>query len=847
MKNIKLYSIAPAIPEKLKFLEELSNNLWWCWNINAKKLFKRIDPDLWGQSRKNPLLFLSLLPQSKFSELEENVSFLAHLNEVQQDFEADVKRPIPGNEDPRQGGIAYFSMEFGIHESVRLYSGGLGILAGDHLKSSSDLQLPLAAVGLLYRDGYFSQNLSYDGWQQEKYPQNNFQHLPIKKAYNKNGRQLRIYLNFPDGEMQAVVWQMDVGRIPLFLLDTNIPENPERYKGITAQLYGGNKEMRLRQELLLSIGGYNVLKELDYTPSVYHINEGHAAFVSIPRLNDLMQKNDCSYDSALEIIHRTSVFTTHTPVPAGNETFKLDLLYPYLESVMKKYVISPEQILSTAGVEINDNTNYHTTEMSMTVLGLSMASKCNGVSELHGQVARTMWKHLWHHHPDDEIPISHITNGVHCPSWVSEENAILLDRYIGPEWRNGTYSDEVFERINQIPDEEIWRAHSLNCSRFVSTIRNIISKNLKSKNAPISEIKKAQNLLNPDHLIIGFARRFATYKRATLILQDMDRLRRILLNPDRPVQLVFAGKAHPADDGGKHLIQEIFNITKDPELSKHVIFLEDYDMYSARNLVQGVDIWLNTPLRPYEASGTSGMKAAMNGALNFSVLDGWWCEGYNGKNGWAIGSGEEYDDHEYQNAIEAQALYNTLEEEIVPKYYNKVSGVPKKWVFMMKESIKTGLCEFSSHRMVNDYNSRYYQPIINKQETSIDESISKRFIALKEHWHEISLTNPVIAQNLFQLHVGDTFTVTAEVHLGSINPEEVAIELYYGPITPKNEVSKSHSITMEHSEPLGDGKHLYKQEISCIDTGRFGYTTRAVPKERSWRDIMPGLITWAHV
>ncbi len=849
MNRIQLFNVSPAVPEQLHFLEVLARNLWWCWNIDAIELFRRISPQYWRDLGHNPLLFLSTIPQERLEVMIEDDAFLQHLNAVQERFNASVSRPE--TEQPARTAphcIGYFSLEYGIHESLRLYSGGLGVLAGDHLKAASDLGLPLVAVGLLYRQGYFRQSLDGSGWQREHYPQNEIQNMPLSRALDANGDEVQVTVPLPDGELRAIVWRLDVGRIPLYLLDTTIPENPPEYAEITGRLYGGGRVTRLRQELLLGIGGYRALLRMGYHPHVCHINEGHAAFLNIARVAHLMEAKECTLDAATEIAARTNVFTTHTPVPAGNEYFDLEILKPHLTAIAKEIPVAPEKVISWG----TDPSNEAGEELSMTVFGLRLARNSNGVSELHGMVARQMWRHLWPGKPDDEIPVTHITNGVHVPSWLSPDNLVLYDRYLGPQWRNHPNAPRTLRRIAQIPDEELWHAHELSRSRLVRTSRELLEKQLRGRHASRAQIAQSKSSLDHDALTIGFARRFATYKRATLLLRDPARFEALLTNEDRPVQFIFAGKAHPDDHDGKTFIQELVRFANNPKVRRRIVFLEDYDIYTARYMLQGVDVWLNTPRRPMEASGTSGMKAAVNGGVNVSILDGWWCEGYAPDCGWAIGTGEEFDNPEYQDAEECMALYNLLENEVVPCFYDRPFGeLPTLWVKMMKASIRMGLSFFTSHRMVAEYSTRFYEPSFRSYEelTANHSKTAKTFVRQQKRlarlWKHVAVSFPVADRDTSTVHVSDEFTVTSTVSLGTLRPEEVDVEVYYGPVDPQNHIVKSHASRMELVEDLGEGVYVYSQRIPCERTGRYGFTARVVPDGTCWRGLMPGFITWA--
>ena len=852
MNKLKIFNIAPTIPENIQFLERLSMNLWWTWNSSAQNLFRRIDPALWYRYDRNPLELLFHVSQERMQELSEDEGFLSHMAEVQQQFYESVEK-YTEDTIPKDS-IAYFSLEYGIHESIRIYSGGLGILAGDHLKAASDMDLHLVSVGLFYRDGYFRQHLDNEGWQEESYPANKLQYMPFEKVRNENGEDLTIELTLPDGLVKAVVWKVKVGRTLLYLLDSNLPDNRPKHRDITSRLYGGDREMRLRQELLLGVGGFDALLQMGYEPKVCHINEGHAAFLNLARLNHFMVTHGISFDEALEVVPQTKVFTTHTPVPAGHESFRLDLLKPHLEAVMSHYEIDMEDIFSLAQLPDKENRDDSKTELSMTVLALRTSFFANGVSELHGRVSRDMWNHLWPKHFKEEIPIHYITNGVHLPTWLTEEISLLLERYIGAGWEKSDFNGGESKAIDGILPEELWHAHEIAGSRLIATVRRRLQRSLEMKGAPAYEIEQAENVLDHKVLTIGFARRFATYKRANLILKDMERLKKLLLDREQPIQIIFAGKAHPQDERGKQLIQQVYGLTKDPELRRRIVFLEDYDMFIGERLVQGVDVWLNNPRRPREASGTSGMKAALNGAINFSVLDGWWAEAYNGKNGWPIGNGEIYEDQEYQDHVEAQHLYNTLENEIIPLYYkNKNGNIPEAWTNMMKESIKTVLSRFSSHRMVKEYQDYTYKPALENYNNLISNNLdqckktSKLHAELLEVWDNIKITEMNTDSDLSSLRVGDQFTVAATVFLNDISPDFVDLQVFYGPVGPMNTLEESYTIRMNLEETLGDGYFKYSNVINCTHAGRYGFTVRAVPRDKSWKDTMPGMITWADV
>jgi len=849
MKTFQTYQVHPNIPENLAFLEILSRNMWWCWIKDAIELFRRIDPPGWVQSGRNPIAFLAMIPQDRFEQLAEDDGYLAHLDRVKKAYQSLVLDPVKENMLPFQPGetIAYFSMEFGLHESLPLFAGGLGILAGDHLKAASNVMLPLTAVGLMYRGGYFRQYLNQDGWQQEEYPQTDIYNLPVERVKDPAGNDLTIKIQGPDGPIHAIVWKIAVGRIPLYLLDTNIAENTPAAREITSHLYAGDNKIRLAQEMLLGIGGMLVLAAMNIKIKVLHMNEGHSAFASLQRLSQIMVDYDVDLKTALEIIPRTTVFTTHTPVAAGHDEFAADLVKPYLKPLEEKLHVSVDKILSW-GQPVGSNADA---PLSMFILALHMSAYCNGVSKLHGAVARRMWSHVWPQRPEEEVPISYVTNGIHVPTFISQEFAYLFDRYLGPEWYLSSRKPENIQRINEIYDEELWRGHAMLRSRLVRTCRKQLVNQYKRRNAPRQVLEAVDTALDPDTLTIAFARRFATYKRATLLLQDEARLESIISNKEFPVQFIFAGKAHPKDNEGKELIKRLFQFASRPEVRDKIIFLEDYDMHLARHLVQGADVWLNTPRRPFEACGTSGMKAAMNGVLNVSILDGWWCEGYSEDRGWRIGNGEEYQDHNYQDAVESQALYNVLENEVIPCFYDRKNGdLPVCWLKKMKNSMKMAMESFCSLRMVSDYEKRYYNPAAERWDlllaNNADEAkkLTAQIERLRTHWSKIRISPPVRqAQNPYR--VGDSFQVTAEVNLAELTPDEVDIELYYGNLKSLDELSDSHVAPMSVLEDSGNGIYQYGCTLTCEGSGRFGFTARVSPRGDERIKFSPRLLTWA--
>ena len=845
--DVQLYNVGPRIPEELNFLETLSDNIWWCWHPMAIELFVRINPNLWRELGGNAKLFLRTVPQSRLEELARDPVYRRHLRVVQADFE----RQVPKDKETKKRDIAYFSLEFGIHESVPIFSGGLGVLAGDHLKAASDLSLPLVAVGLLYRQGYFTQVLDRNGWQIEHYPVSEIHNLPLVRARDKEGNGITISIPLIDRQLFAAVWVLWVGNVPLVLLDTEIPENPPDLREVSWRLYGGDKRMRLHQELLLGIGGFKALLAMGYEPSVCHMNEGHAGFLSLARISHLV--NDFGYDPnvALETVWRSNVFTTHTPVPAGNEVFDIGLLRPYLNVFAAEAHLDVNSVIRW-GIPINDRN--HASEMSMTVFGLRLADYSNGVSKLHGEVAREMWKNLWPQRSVSEIPIKHITNGVHIASWVSSRLWGLYERYLTPKWAHNPPLDQLVEGINTLPDEELWMAHELCRQSLVRRARKLIQSNVRYLSGHGKEADLAKNALSPDILTIGFARRFATYKRGTLLLRNPDRLLALLKDTVRPVQFIFAGKAHPADDAGKKLIQELVQFAESHGVQDRLVFLENYDIGMARSLTQGVDVWLNTPRRPQEASGTSGMKAAINGVINCSILDGWWAEAYNGENGWAIEGNDYYTEDEDRDNYESQLLFNLLENEIIPCFYERSNGdLPVRWIKRMKASIVTGLGKFSSERMVEEYRRFFYEPAeaSYRKLTVDDAACAKALVAEKERLVEafdggkLYIERPTVdGNNLTDMHVGDKFKVSTQVYLAGLRPDEVEVEAYYGTVNVHNEIIESGAEKMDMVEELPDNNYRFSCEIVCQAAGRFGLTARIKAAGHDWDNSVPGFMCW---
>jgi starch phosphorylase len=851
-RTIRTFTVLPSLPDRLQPLFKLAYNLWWCWNPDAVALFRRIDPDLFESLDNSPVRLLGAIAQERLQELAVDDGFLAHLDRV---FES-LNRYLNGRSWFRETHgaeaegvtIAYFSAEFGIHESIPVYSGGLGVLAGDHLKSASDLGLPLVGVGLMYREGYFRQYLNADGWQQERYPENDFFTLPLIQQTDANGKPILVPIPLPGRTVQGKVWCIQVGRVPLYLLDCNIPQNQPDDRNITAQLYGGDKENRIKQEIVLGIGGVRALRALGKEPTVCHLNEGHSAFCALERIRILMEEKKLAFGPAREAIKAGTCFTTHTPVPAGNEVFTPALVDQYLGGYMQALGLDRKAFLGL-GRQNPDNEGEH---FGMTVLALKLANVSNGVSQLHGAVSRKMWQGLWPGLPENEVPITAITNGVHTRSWLAPEIAQIYDRYLGIEWEERPTDHAAWRRVEQIPDAELWRTQERGRSRLVTFARSRLRLQLQRRGAPPLEVASAAEVLDPDALTIGFARRFATYKRGSLIFRDVERLKAILNNKHWPVQLIFAGKAHPHDTEGKKVIADVLHMARRHEMRSRVVFLEDYDMNVTRQMVQGVDVWLNNPRRPLEASGTSGMKVCVNGGLNLSVLDGWWVEGYQQDNGWAIGAGEEYTDLDYQDQVESRAIYDLLEQEVVPIFYERGSdGVPREWLKRMKRNIATNVPFFNTSRMVQQYVEISYWPSAKRHRALSSDGL-RRAIGLAEWkrklfsaWGQVRADGVESLGNTEQLRVGEEFAVKARVQLGSLTPDDVSVQLVHGALDALGDISRTHVAPMAPTGPPRGGIWEYQGTISCRASGQYGFTVRVLPKHPDLQTpFEPGLVCW---
>ena len=713
------------LPVSLQRLADLAYNYWWSWSSDRATPFQNIDPQEWEKCGHNPVTILKSAKYERLTQLLEDPNYLKQISALEQEFddymnpkETWMSRVAP--QVTKEHPIAYFCAEFGIHESLPIYSGGLGILAGDHLKSASDLGVPLVGVGLLYRQGYFRQRLNLEGWQEDYYVDNHFHEMPIELVKNDHGHPLTIELEIRQRMVKVQIWRVQVGRVSLYLLDTDRHDNDPIDRWLTGHLYGGNQETRIAQEVVLGIGGIRALKALGIKPSVYHLNEGHAAFCTLEIAKQEIERTGESFYDIEADVRKKCVFTTHTPVPAGHDVFSSDLMDSFFAHYWHQLHLSREQFLALGARRLGDPWE----PFGMTVLALRMCRTSNGVSELHGQVSRKMWTVLYPRCSENEVPIGYITNGVHAPTWTAPLMTDLYNQYLGENWKNNAVDSQMWAKVDNIPDQELWSRHQILKERLIAYTRYKVKKCRQERGEEEYRIQATDSLLDPKVLTIGFARRLSPYKRAYLLLQDFERSLRIFGNSQRPVQIVFAGKAHPADEEGKRIIQRLVEWCRHPELLNRVALIEDYDIYTGQKLVQGVDIWLNNPRRPLEASGTSGQKVCFNGGINCSVLDGWWCEGYkSGVNGWAIGEDAHTSDQELQDRIDSESLYHLLEQEIVPMYYNQdANGVSQGWVQMMKASIKTNAPLFNTDRMIADYVSQVYVPEIS---TSVKPILAK--------------------------------------------------------------------------------------------------------------------------
>ncbi len=853
MQPLKTFYVIPKLPVELEPLRELVMNLWWTWEPSARKLFRQIDIDLWDRTNHNPLRVLQLCRQARLIELADDKKFIEELGAIYAKFQAYLSKEdtyASKREDglKDRGPVAYFSAEFGFHESVPNYSGGLGILAGDHCKSASDLGLNFVGVGLLYRHGYFKQQINRDGWQEAVNLNQNFAHLPVTEV-RIDGQPLRVGTQIRGEHVVSRVWELKVGRVKLYLLDTDIAENSQANRLITAELYGGDLEMRIKQEIILGIGGVQALRAMGITPSVFHMNEGHAAFLGLERIRREVHDHGLDFYSALQVVAASNVFTTHTPVPAGNDAFSRDLMFKYFADYPQKVGIDFDTLMSFGQFRLTASEPF-----SMTILALRTSRHSNGVSALHGEVSRSLWKDVWLEVPLHEVPITSVTNGIHTKTWLAPEFHALYEKYLGPDWAEHLTDREFWRRVIEIPDEELWQTHMLLKSRLVEFVRERLRRRAVRLGESPETIRRINHYLDPDVFTIGFARRFATYKRGNLIFADPGRLLRLLSNTERPVQIIFAGKAHPADEQGKKIIQEVVSYTQKEGFEGRIVFIEDYDAYIGRRLYQGVDLWLNNPIRPLEASGTSGMKVPPNGGLNLSVLDGWWPEAWNHKNGWAIGPEISGGPVEFQNQVDISSLYSLLENQITPLFYAKPDGrLPVAWIQLMRESMRSIVPMFNTHRMVMEYNDRLYEPsarahaalAANNAAPAVE--LARWKSSIRQDWPQIRILkvshDRPESSNLF---VGESLEVTARVQLGSIAPDHVRVQVYAG-FSENNHIEHPCAIDLNYVGTENTGIYIYKGTLAAPESGSYGFSVRVIPTHINLIQAHElRLITWAN-
>jgi len=847
---IKTLDVKPKISERLKALYNLSENLYFAWNYDAEEVFQRIDPDLWEKTKKNPTEFLGCIKQADQDSLVKDEGFIAHMERVKQEFDrymSEKQSPSIFGTTERPFSVAYFTAECGIADCLPIYSGGLGILSGDHLKSASDLNRPIIGISLAYQKGYFRQYLTHEGWQMEKYPFNDFSAMPMKRVRDDQGNLIKVSVDLKGEDVFIQAWLVDVGRTRLYLLDTNLPENSEWAKETTSELYGGDREMRIRQEIILGIGGVRMLKAMGYDPAVYHMNEGHSAFAIFERIRELRHNNGLSFNEAQEFVRATNVFTTHTPVAAGNDMFQPDLVRAYFDIFAKSIGISTDVLLGFGKQNPMDKDE----EFCMTVLALRSSNWNNGVSRLHARVSKKMWQRIWPKTPEKDLPITYVTNGIHIPSWISRGMAENYARYLGPRWIEDPNNVMVWKRVDKIPNPELWRTHERGRERLISFARKRVKEQLSKRGVSNRDLAIADEILNSETLTIGFARRFAPYKRAYLLFKDLERLEKIITNKDCPVQIIFAGKAHPQDQMGKDMIKQLVQICNRKQLRYNMVFLEDYDIEVARYMVQGVDVWLNTPRRPLEACGTSGMKAVANGALHFSILDGWWDEGYDPDIGWAIGRGEEYDDHHFQDDLESRGLLDILEKDIVPLFYDRgTDGLPRGWLAMMKDSLHKLCPIFNTHNMVTEYWNRFYIPSAERQLQLMenDWEMLKSLAVWRErimyNWSDVAIKK-IRLDDISEIEIGTPYHAEADVFLGDLDPQDILVEAYYGRVDPSNQFTDRFTAVMNPVENIEDHVCRYQCEIQFDEVGNFGVNIRVTPNHpNSESRHAMGLVIW---
>ncbi|MDD4032737.1 MAG: alpha-glucan family phosphorylase, partial [Bacteroidales bacterium] len=839
--------VETSIPKELSALQDLSRNLWWSWNYDAVELFESIDRKEWLRAGRNPILFLEHLSYEKLQFLASDVSFMARLEKTYSHYQ-EYMRHKSEKAGPE---IAYFSMEYGLHSSLKIYSGGLGILAGDYLKEASDMNVSMTGVGLLYRYGYFTQMIAAGGDQIEQYELQDFTKIPVQPVRDEDGTWQSISIVLPGRTLYARIWKAQVGRVSLYLLDTDYEDNMDQDRPVTHQLYGGNEENRFKQELLLGVGGIRALRKLQIFPDVYHCNEGHAAFIGLERLFEYISKEKLSFSESLELVRSSTLFTTHTPVPAGHDSFEESLMRMYLSHYPDKLKISWQQFMGLGRINENDASE----RFSMSYLAANLSQGINGVSWLHGKVSQNIFSKMWPGYLPEELNVGYVTNGVHYPTWTAREWRHLYETRFGENFITHQTDTDFWNTIYQIPDKEIWEQRNLQRAKLFEILDWRISRNVRYKRDDIKYLIEVKDRIDDKVLTIGFARRFATYKRAHLLFSDLNRLSAIVNNPRMPVQFLFAGKAHPADKAGKDLIKMISGIAKRPEFVGKILFLENYDMNLASSMVQGVDVWMNTPTRPLEASGTSGEKAVMNGVLHFSVLDGWWYEGYKPESGWALKAEITYQDEALQDELDSETIYALLENEIVPAFYQRnQEGVPETWVSYIKNSIAQVASRFTTTRMLTDYTNQYYIPQamrfekMRKSDFAMAKRLSKWKKRIMRTWDDIELVDIKLshetpAQGVVKL--GKSYTIDITLDLLDLNPEEIGVEFVAVEQVEADHELKIAKVNAFEFHSTENGHTVFRGKISSDRTGAFDYGYRVFPKneELPHRQDFP-LIKW---
>jgi starch phosphorylase len=837
---LRNFFVYPRYPDSLKKLFYFAYNLWALWDTEALQLFYRIDPVLFRNLGMNPVRFLYSVSPERLEEISKDDAFVHDLDDLWQRFDRYTGSSTELSEMLNGRQIAYFSMEYGLHQSIPIYAGGLGVLSGDHLKGASDLGIPLTGVGLFYRYGYFHQRINIDGYQEEEYIDNNVYHMPVKELNTLDGESVYLDLKILDTAIKIKVWLVNVGRIRLLLLDTNLEENPPEYRKITEYLYDSRRDVRLLQEVLLGFGGIKALDAMQIKPDVYHLNEGHSAFLLVQRLRNLMLDEGLSFEEAQALIRGTTVFTTHTPVEAGNENYPTEMVEKYLKDRVADLGVPIERVLKLG--MLHDSKTFW-----LPAFAIRSANHVNGVSKIHAEVSRGMWQGLFSQRLTCEIPIVPITNGAHH-SWLSEPMRYLFERYIGPDYTMLDGQDKKLTKILRIPDEELWEAHTKRKREMIAYLRNSMERYYADRGYSPVKIKKMREILNPHYLTIGFARRFTAYKRPTLLLKDPERLKRILTNPDRPVQIVFSGKAHPADTEGKNMIKRIVDFARENELEDRVVFIDNYNRRVGAHLVQGVDVWLNTPLKPFEASGTSGMKAGMNGVLNFSIMDGWWPECYNGKNGWQIKSSRLHEHSEMRETMESNHIYDLLEEEIAPTFYDRDEHeIPRDWVAMMKESMYTVYRDFNINRMLEEYVRKSYLPAIALRTALLADDRNRLKQIIETTKQVRAIWDRVYIKDVFTdadrreiLFTDDRVNVECYVYLDEANPDLLEVELFY--LHGKEDGCETAGLRFV--EKYKDKVGKYEGSMALKSTGVQSFGIRIVPADREVRELYPELTKW---